>query len=373
MSDYELAVLTGNGMTVAFNDELKLDRLTEEALQRMPSSQTMETLDKILADSRPAADSADFEELLGVLESMARSLRMMDRISVASSDDDPELHDAIERARRHIEEIHRYGKGHVLETIFSLTTENFKGRRELDRIVSAIVDSTSGNVSFGNLNYDTTLLGSLTSQYSEDLCDMANGMRPIEISLSGGSADAYKLRSSDRLPDGRRVRLWHLHGSVTYWRRRDDPAFGIKLKNEDLREKKMFSTYRDGGGDWLPSVVLANQIRKSNVVANQPFKYAYEQFEKALYRADKWLIIGYSFKDEVVNSLLKDAVRPDGKGQPDILIVGYGNDPDRSTVIDALGWDEDAAYRGDGVLNLVHNGAANLTAEVAWDRFVGNF
>lgn len=371
MNDYELAVLTGNGMTVAFNEDLKLERLTESALKRMPSSETMEILVKILEDSRPTADGTDFEELLGVLESMARSLRMMDQISGASTDENPQLHKAIERTRNHIQEIHRYGKGHVLETIFSLTTDRFSGRNALDALISRIVDSTTGRISFGNLNYDTTILSSLTSQYNTDLCDMAHGGRPIEVSLSEESVDARRLRSSGDLPDDRRIRLMHLHGSVTYWSKRGDPSYGIKLRNHDLRRTKIYSTYRDGSGDWLPSVVLANQVRKSSIIDREPFKFSYQQFRKALADANKWLIIGYSFKDEVVNSLLREALRPDGAGQPDVLVVGYADDPKRSTVIEALGWDEDAAYRGDGVLNLVHSGAAQLVNEVAWQRFTG--
>lgn len=367
MNSYHLAVLTGNGMTTAFNEKLRLGSLTEKAFEQMPNSETAEILKTILQDSKPGADSDDFEELLGALESMGRSVRLVGRLVESVEENDESLQGSLTKAFEHIARMHRYGKSHVLETIFKLTTEDFQGRQHLIEAIAEIVGSTSGSITFGNLNYDTTILSALLSECHDDMCDMGDGRKAARQKVGSTEFDVQPLRSTDDLPD-KKICLLHLHGSVTYWHRRNKTDTGIKLRNSQIGQSEIFDEYRENTIDWRPSVVLTTQNRKSRRIENNPFKYAYSKFSVSLIGAPKWLIIGYSFKDSSVNAMLRECIK-ESDSQPDILVVGYNDDPTRAAVIDALGWNEDLAYEGDGVLNVISDGAQSFVKGIAWRRF----
>lgn len=72
-------------------------------------------------------------------------------------------------------------------------------------------------------------------------------------------------------------------------------------------------------------------------MTNPPFSLSYETLLESLITSDRWLIAGYSFRDECVNDLLAEAwdARSD---VPEVMIVTHGEELTEKTVTDALAW-----------------------------------
>lgn len=95
------------------------------------------------------------------------------------------------------------------------------------------------------------------------------------------------------------IRLLKLHGSAN-WRKRAGHAganqalpqdYAVELKDEEMRETR----YR-------PAIIFGNESKLS---AERPYFELFLAFRDALERSDMLTIIGYSFRDEHVNSLVR--------------------------------------------------------------------
>jgi hypothetical protein len=157
-----------------------------------------------------------------------------------------------------------------------------------------------------------------------------------------------------------------LHGSVTFWSDADRTIFA-KLDREYLTTHNQWDAVRNRETNVRPVVVLANQRDKAAHVREFPFSLAYEMFVEALESSDRWLIVGYSFRDEPVNSKLR-AEFADRAEKPRVLVVTNGDEPSRRDVERALGWNrEDGPSRS--WLNFDRKGADGLTALSKWNDF----
>jgi hypothetical protein len=75
-------------------------------------------------------------------------------------------------------------------------------------------------------------------------------------------------------------------------------------------------------------------------VGKYPFALAYDVFRSSLERSSRWLVVGYSFRDEVIIETLREVFSTDD-GSVNVLVVTNRNGPSRSEVETAFGWDED--------------------------------
>jgi len=258
---------------------------------------------------------------------------------------------------------------HVLEVIAERSHAYADEAQGLYDLVTAITESFDGKVVIGNLNYDTLMLAALLTVCQSELADMGHGYRRAKVLVDDRvEREVQALRSSSRdFPPDKRVKLLHIHGSLTFWATRDR-RIHAKLPKEMLDGGGQWRAIRDDTTNVRPVVVLANRKDKAEHVAQFPFNLAYEMFSGGLAASDHWLVIGYSFKDDPVNSALRAAFI-ERNPKPTVLVVTYGDKPHRRDVERAFGWGaEDGSSKT--WLTINRDGASGVEKTDDWQDFV---
>lgn len=368
-------MLVGNGLSIAFNPELNLRTITQEMIDRISSEG--EDGDDVVAAMREIAARAlpdgantddDFEVLVGAFGAESRTLSYLQELADLVSPQDENLRDAIKLVSAFAERVRDTGLSHVLQVIFERSHAYESESEPLRAFVRGILGGFAGQVAIANLNYDTLLLAALLNECDRDeLADMASGYKRVTVHSEGETirrVPALREVAAD-FPADRRVRLLHLHGSVTYWSDREKDVFA-KLDTSFLRNYDQWEAVRQQDTDVRPVVVLANQRDKATTVTEYPFSLAYEMFKRGLARADKWLIVGYSFRDDPINAALRDEFI--GRVEkPSVLVVTHGSYPTRREIRRAFGWGaEDGKAHW---LTVNREGAFDLMASDEWEAF----
>lgn len=109
-----------------------------------------------------------------------------------------------------------------------------------------------------------------------------------------------------------------------------------------------------------------------SLVTNPPFSLAYETLLESLITSDRWLIAGYSFRDECVNDLLAEAwdARSD---VPEVMIVTHGEELTEKTVTDALAWNWATDPLPDTFLHFCRHGIQAAPTHKAWIKWNAPF
>ncbi|WP_198008474.1 SIR2 family protein [Leucobacter salsicius] len=367
-----VAVLVGNGLSVAFNRELSLQSITEEVLHRIRKldgddvvKAMKELADRVLPHG--ANSNEDFEILVGALGAESRTLDVLNTLAELTEPEDELLRTSIKQVADFAEQVRDSGVAHVLQVIAERSRAYQDDSENLHALTQSIIDSHGGDVVIANLNYDTLLLSALLQTCKQEMADMGHGMQHAKVKLGKlGEHRVQKLRlEATDFPISRRVQLLHLHGSLTYWTK-PDRSLQVKLDRDLVRGPHVWNAIRNKTSRIRPAVVLAARRDKAEHVAQQPFALAYEMFVKGLVNADHWLIIGYSFRDEPVNARLREEFlnRAD---KPKVLVVTYGDDPERHNVERAFGWgaeDEDNDW-----LTIIRTGADGAEKTPEWAMF----
>jgi hypothetical protein len=376
------AVLVGNGLSISVNEKLNLAAITREMIARIEAA--TDNGDKVVHAMKVIARRAttdgevtedDFEKLVGAFDSQALTLEEVGKLAGLVAANDTVLNSAIREVTAFSQRVRDMGMSYVLQVIMENSVGDWNSQARLHSLVSAIVEEFDGNVYFGNLNYDTLLLSSLMAVRAP-LADMGRGhtsisLRVIDEEDPDADAPTYTaqvLRRINDFPPGSRyrVKLLHLHGSLTYWQRTTGIAH-IKVKVDVLRQHDLWSGLRDGNPKWRPSVVLANQQDKARHVERQPFKLAYEVFQAGLKESDSWIVIGYSFRDACVNDMLRREFLSRSP-KPRVLVSTYGEELTREGIERAFGWG-----REDGAshhwLSIDREGAMALQNSWSWEVF----
>ncbi|MGK3949391.1 SIR2 family protein [Microbacterium sp. K2] len=368
------AVLVGNGLSVAFNAELNLQNITEEVMRRIEAADgddvvaaMKEIAERALPDG--VTSSEDFEQLVGAFGAESRTLSTLETLATLTSPKDKKLRKAIRRVASFAEQVRDSGVSHVLEVICERTHASHEDSADLHALVSAILQSFDGRIVIGNLNYDTLLLAALMRVcQNRDLADLADGRRQVTVTVNDEETRTVQglRKTSADFPASRRVRLLHLHGSLTYWGNKGRTIFA-KLPKELLDDGDQWKAVRERTTNVRPAVVLANPRDKAQHVNEYPFSLAYKMFAHGLRRADHWLIIGYSFKDAPVNDLLRTAFL-EYEEKPSVLVVTHGPAPTRQEIERAMGWGADDPDSR-GWLKISRRGANGLQETSRWERF----
>ncbi|NRD07349.1 SIR2 family protein [Rathayibacter agropyri] len=374
MTERGIATLVGNGLSIAFNPELNLQSITEEVLRRIEKADggdvvvaMKEIAERALPDGATSAE--DFEVLVGVFGAESRTLDVLGTLAVLTKPSDKDLRDAIRRVSTFAKQIRDTGVSHVLEVIAERSHAYVTEAQSLYDLITAITESFDGRVVIGNLNYDTLLLAALLAVCQSDVADMGHGNRPVNILVHDGvEREVQRLRSSSEdFPGNKRVQLLHIHGSLTYWATQDKNIYA-KLPKEILNGRDQWRAIREETTNVRPVVVLANRKDKAEHVARYPFSLAYEMFSGGLAEVDHWLIIGYSFRDDPVNSALRAKfINRDRK--PYVLVVTYGRELQQRDVERAFGW---RAEDGSSTswLTINRGGARGVENTDDWQDFV---
>ncbi|WIB15213.1 SIR2 family protein [Curtobacterium sp. MCPF17_050] len=371
----DVAVLVGNGLSIAFNPALNLRAITTEMVSRIAAASdeggdVVRAMKEIAERALPngVTSEEDFEILVGAFGAESRTMSNLEHLADLTKPQDEELKDAIKRVAQFAEEVRDNGLSHVLQVIFERSHAYQHDSQDLHDFVQAVVDSFEGRVTFANLNYDTLLLSGLINVCQGDLADMGHGYKQVSVTTEDSSVKVPALRSTKSdFPSNRRVRLLHLHGSVTFWSNTDRTIFA-KLDRGFLETHNQWKAVRALDTNIRPVVVLANQRDKAAHVREFPFSLAYSMFSDSLVTADSWLIVGYSFRDEPVNSRLRDEFS-DRDPKPRVLVVTHGSEPTRRQIERALGWGKEDGSSNEW-LTIHRGGADGVETTTDWSAFI---
>lgn len=372
----DIAVLVGNGLSIAFDPDLNLRAITAEMMDRIQNA--TDEGDDVVAAMREIAQRAlprgvnsedDFEMLVGAFGAETRTLGYLDQLASLTEPKKRKLRKAIKRVASFAERVRDTGLSHVLEVIFERSHGYHDDARNLHAFVEAVTTAFAGKVVFANLNYDTLLLAALLHVCQSDVSDMGHGYRKARVTTrTGDETEVPALRASaSDFPQSRRVQLLHLHGSVTFWSNANRTIF-VKLDRSFLETHDQWKSVREQKTNIRPVVVLANQKDKSAHVEEHPFKLGYEMFVAGLQNAEHWLIVGYSFKDDPVNAKLREEFS-ERTVKPRVLVVTFGSQPTRKEVARAFGWGKE-----DGSskiwLTINRDGANGIQSTDNWRDFI---
>ncbi len=369
-----VAVLVGNGLSVAINPDLNLRTITQELVDRIRAATTdgsdvVAAMKEIAERALPAGATSDgdFEILVGAFGAESRTLSYLHELASLMSPKDDDLRGAIRQVSEFAERVRDEGISHVLEVIFERSQGWSSGTGKLHEFVEAITTCFEGKIAIGNLNYDTILLSALLTKLEHtELADMGHGWKKSTITADGREILVPALRTSVADFPSNRVRLLHLHGSLTYWSNKEKTVFA-KIDTATLSTFDQWAAIREQKTDVRPVVVLANQRDKSEHVTRHPFSVAYEAFENGLMDSSHWLVVGYSFRDISVNEMMR-AEFSNRADKPRVLVVTHGDQPSLHEVERAFGW---GAEDGDSSswLTINRDGATEMKNSVDWREF----
>lgn len=386
----KLAVLTGNGLSVAYNPNLNLSRLTKKVIEEIKKNtidhENFEVALRNLAalierdiDMRDEVGS-DFERLVGALGAETDLIGHLGRLCEAAGED-VAVRDALRESEKFARKIKNNGISHVLEVIYRNSRITISDKVGIFRSLQAMEASFSSQITISNLNYDTILLAALVQDFNTQLADMADGRGKHKREVRPGEPPVYvwSLRKDASMLTGwrdRKFHLVHLHGSLTYWRTDDqatDATCNFKVSTDVLSSHNLIQGIRNEEGAVYPDVVLANSYDKPNHVKKFPFNICYEVFGDSLKNSEHWLIIGYSFRDTPVNNHLRHEFLS-RVVKPKVLVVTHDTELSRDLVRTSLGWgEEDSARQSDDAwLSFDRCGAVGFEERQPWKDFVRN-
>lgn len=370
-----VAVLVGNGLSIAFNPDLNLQTITEEVVRRIEQADGGDVIAamKELANRalpRGVTSESDFEQLVGAFGSETRSLGNLETLASLTSPQDVELLEAIRKTASFADQVRDNGISHVLQVICERSRAYADDADNLHQLIRSVIEAFDGKVVIGNLNYDTLLLAALLWVCdSRDIADLGHGYKKVSVVINDDTTarvPALRETKSD-FPSNRRIRLLHLHGSLTYWQAREHNIFA-KISKEMLDDGSQWQAVRDRTTNVRPAVVLASPRDKSDHVNEYPFNLAYEVFAEGLGQSNHWIVIGYSFRDDPVNAKLR-AEFLGRYEKPAVLVVTYGDSPTRVEVERAFGWGADDPD-STAWLTINRDGANGVQDTSEWGDFV---
>jgi hypothetical protein len=169
--------------------------------------------------------------------------------------------------------------------------------------LSPLLQMRDNPVEIATLNYDRSV---------ELMCER-RGIR-LDTGISGWSGG-----SDWRWDDDAEVRLLKIHGSID-WRIHREKGLG------GLYETKVVAASESGPPQHrsLPGVVFG---ARGKLRADGPFLSMLREFENMLARADRLLVVGYSFRDAHINVALSRWINSSPLRNITIIDPAFNNDP----------------------------------------------
>lgn len=377
-TDMPVAALVGNGLSLAAHPDLGIAAIAEEVVNRIRQSAEAGDADRVavalerVASATNAGDPMkDFEVLVGAFDADGSYLERLRQLSEAIEPDANGLPEAFEKVAKFSERMWLRGMSHVLQVITERSKASHPDSEPIDAFVASLREVATGRLTIANLNYDTLLLASLM-KYDVDFCDMAHGFHRAVVTFEDGEKyDVHQLRETANFH--KKTRLLGLHGSSTWWKEpRSGKVYKFPIDALRRRSESLWEWLRSDEAEselWLPQVVLANQTNKAGRIAEYPFSLGYEEFGRALGQSDRWLIVGYSFRDEPVNEMLRAAFMKK-TNWPRVLVVTLGEAPSQEQVEHALGWAATDGNSGEW-LTISRVGVLEALGGKEWNKWSG--
>lgn len=304
-------LLLGNGLSIAVNPELRLDRLTAAFLGHHEDDR--ELIERLVDGvNLGAVDAArDFEGIVAGLESAEEVITAF--ILLARKIKQPDVREAAAVLESHgvpaiVRRLYYAYCAEVLDAIGDLARAAEIPEEVMDfgRWVKA-QHKSHGRLAIFTLNYDVLmermLVGPDLLGLGRQTTDFFDG-RATERLVVAPDTDPVAARAfcPEAAPERRTVHLHHLHGCLTHLRGPDGTIY--KLRARDLREQQLYAKLAKAPtSDYVPSIVLGS--KKTERVQAWPFRHAFAALEDEVAAARTVCIAGYSFRDEAVNERLR--------------------------------------------------------------------
>jgi hypothetical protein len=313
----EACVLVGNGLSIAVNPDLRLDRLTEQFLDRHEADRG--DLESLIAriDMEGVEPAVDFEGVVAALEAAAEIVGAF--AGLASRSANADLRDAAAI----LEE--RGITGLVRRLYFAYCAEILDSIGEGARVALPMevvafgewlkrLQASHDRMGIFTLNYDVLLERMLVNEdqlgLSAATTDFFSGLpdRSERVALVPGLPEITgRLFYPEDPPPGRPIHLHHLHGCLTHFRRRSDGSV-FKFSAGDVRDSFVYQQLAVAeDSNYEPAIILGS--RKVSKSREWPFVFGFLQFEQSARRARTIVIAGYSFRDAAVNDRLAAAAQ----------------------------------------------------------------
>ncbi|WP_342570601.1 SIR2 family protein [Paenibacillus sp. FSL R5-0749] len=153
-----------------------------------------------------------------------------------------------------------------------------------------------------------------------------------------------------------KTRIMHLHGSILYGHL--TTSDNRNIFEDDFHDLYLYPTFEDAYQTWFNQSSFTAQshdeahigpiitgLKKTDKLLPYPYSTYYFQLQKSLLENDRLLIIGYSFGDYHINSLLERVIRNHGESRKIVIISYFPNPSDWCPDISVMGWPENEMLR----------------------------
>ncbi|RAZ30535.1 hypothetical protein [Microbacterium sp. SMR1] len=127
-----MAVLVGNGLSIAFNQNLLLPNITKQVRKRIMNSgdggkKVVRAMRSLADATLPAGQNNhhDFERLVGAFGAESSTLKHPQALARVSHPDDHDLRKAIRKTTAFARELRDLGTGHLLEVVYENSRSSY--------------------------------------------------------------------------------------------------------------------------------------------------------------------------------------------------------------------------------------------------------
>jgi len=318
--------LFGNGLSIALSPEFALRTITEKFIYSLDGEEK-EFLEGI-STPEGVLSFDDFERNFSMLEAALASLTRYRRFLDSEVGDKFLIRFALDKPglvehERIIKGIYNKYVARILDLIRGNVRKDLIEEKlaAFTRFFSETLNNSSKGYVF-TLNYDllveTILLETLGTNNFMDFCYPASSCQHFGFP----KFDFNPRRSLEIFPEASKVELHHLHGSLSlFYDVARNRAF--KYKSEDIGLGDIYRKISQEDLPILPAIITGGG--KSEKIVEYPFDWYYRSLKDLVDAGagSSLYIIGYSFRDEHINDLVKRWMKSVQDFSKGLLIVDY--------------------------------------------------
>lgn len=329
----KIAVLTGNGLSIALNSVFSIPNITEEFFKRLrPEHRAF-----VESHMTNGTDESNFEECIATIETFYDALhnhvdflRKDVHGSTFANASSLNVNEIMKHEEAIRETIHLFMA--LIQEIVDGNVKTHLIKSKLPGFVQWLLSIIRGgnDVDLFTLNYDLLLekilLDHVGTENFMEYFDRGGGwhlLNPDVPRIWFNPEKAIKKKAVCR------TKLYHLHGSLSSFKDlKKQKTF--KVTTEVIRKYHVYN--RISELKIVPSIITGG--RKSDKIQEMPFAYYFDAFTKKMgdedHLCDELYIIGYGFGDEHINRAISERLKIAHRSihsQPvKLVIVDYTRD-----------------------------------------------
>lgn len=323
-------ILTGNGLSVGLNKAFALENITKTFYNKLSPEHRKFIQHHMERIQKNEYIQVDFEEAIASIEQVHDSLDAYVSFLLYVDEGQKFLESenlSVEELQDHLEKIKE-----IIITYSASIVETIDGNVHWDQIgeklsgfINWLKSELQGNdeIELFTLNFDLLLETILLKIVGTDEFTDFHVKRGKYEGIDKFNFDPQQSFSDF---DYRRIRLHHLHGSLSSFKRLSDGRV-FKLRTEEIRLSDMYKKLN--ANEIFPSIITGGF--KSRKIQSSPFNYYYGKFKEKMVNpkklCDELYIIGYSFRDEHINEAISRRLKihrnQDDKQLKRFVIVDY--------------------------------------------------